>query len=334
MRILITASFHEDGIKLLRQHATIIHEDWRSSGQIYWGEELLHKLKEEKADAVIVEADAVTEEVIEGTSLKFIGCARDNPKEVDLDAATAKAVPVFYTPGRNADSVADLTILLMLAQARKLLQTDRLLKFGKVQIESAEEFAQIHDSLKGVELGRSTVGIIGLGQIGKRVAQRLQGFGARILFYDPLVNAEAGKAVGADKVELEPLMRQADFVTLHIPATPETFRMIGKEQLDWMKPTAHLINTARSAIIDEDALYEFIQEGRIAGAGLDVHSREPVSSDNRFLKFDNVTVTPHIGGNTSAVVYRQSMILAEDIDRFLRGETPKYLANPDVLKLL
>jgi len=143
-----------------------------------------------------------------------------------------------------------------------------------------------------------------------------------------------GKEVGAEKVELEPLMRQADFVTLHTRATPETFRMIGQEQLSWMKPTAHLINTARSAIIDEDALFEALQEGRLAGAGLDVFSREPVDSNNRFLALDNVTVTPHIGGNTSDVVYRQSMILAADIDRFLKGEIPKYLANPEVLKSL
>ena len=332
MRILITASFHEDGLKILRQHAKVIHEDWRTSGHVYWGEELLEKLKTVKADAVIVEADAVTEEVVEGISLKFIGSARDHPKEVDVDSATAHGVPVFYAPGRNADSVADLTVLLMLAQARKLIATDRLYKSGKVTIESAEDFTKLHDSLKGQELGRSTVGMIGLDQIGLRVAKRLQGFGTRILFYDPHVKTKQGKMVNAEKVELETLMRESDFVTIHTRASPETFRMIGEEQLAWMKPTAHLINTARSAIINEKALFEAIQTGRIAGAGLDVHSREPVSSNNRFLQFDNVTVTPHIGGNTLDVIYRQSLILALDIDRFLKGETPKYLANPEVLK--
>ncbi|MFX1564840.1 MAG: NAD(P)-dependent oxidoreductase [Promethearchaeota archaeon] len=332
MRIFITASFHEDGLDLLRKHGTIVHEDWRSTGQVLWGEDLLEKLKAVKADAAIVEADAVTEEVFEGISLKFIGSARDNPKEVDLEAATAHGVPVFYAPGRNADSVADLTILLILAQARKLIRTDRLLKSGAVSIDSAEGFTAFHDSLKGRELGRSTVGIVGLGQIGIRVAKRLQGFGCRVLFTDPHITATQGRKVNAEKVELKTLMRESDFVTLHTRATPKTFRMIGKEQLAWMKPSAHLINTARSAIIDEDALFEAIQAGIIAGAGLDVHSREPVGSGNRFLQFDNVTVTPHIGGNTEDVVYRQSMILAEDIDRFLGGETPKYLANPDVLK--
>ncbi len=332
MRILITASFHEEGLKLVRQHAQIVHEDWRSRGRVYWGEELLTKLKEVEADAVIVEADAVTAEVMANLQLRFIGCARDDPKEIDVEAATAAGIPVFYTPGRNADSVADLTILLMLSQARKLIRTDRLLKSGNVEIESAEAFTKLLDSLKGQELGRSTVGIIGLGQIGHRVAKRLQGFGTRILFYDPNISANEGRKLNAEKVELEPLMRESDFVTLHTRATPETFRMIGKEQLAWMKPTAHLINTARSAIIDEDALFEAVESSTIAGAGLDVHSREPVGSNNRFLQFDNVTVTPHIGGNTIDVVYRQSMILAMDIDRFLKGETPKYLANPDVLK--
>jgi autoinducer 2 (AI-2) kinase len=333
MRILITASFHEEGLNILRQHGTVLHEDWRTSGHVYWGEELLEKLKAVKADAAIVEADAVTEEVFEGLPLKFVGCARDSPKEVDIDSASSHGVPVFYAPGRNAESVADLTILLMLAQARKLIATDRLLKTGEVAIDSAEDFTKLHDSLKGQELGRSTVGIIGLGQIGVRVAERLQGFGSRVIFSDPHVSAKQGKTVNAVKVELETLMRESDFVTLHTRATPETFRMIGKEQLAWMKPSAHLINTARSAIIDEDALFEAIQSRIIAGAGLDVHSREPVGSDNRFLQFDNVTVTPHIGGNTQDVVYRPSMILASDIDRFLKGETPKYLANPEVLKL-
>ncbi len=334
MRIFITASFHEDGLKVLQKHATVLYEDWRSTRCVYWGEELLKKIKDVNADAVIVEVDALTEEVFEGVTLKFIGCARDSPKEIDINAATKHHVPVFYTPGRNADSVAELAILLILAQARKLIKTDRLLKTGMIEINSAEDFAQLHDSLKGTELGRSTVGIIGLGQIGSLVAQRLRGFGTRILFYDPNVTKKKGKTVGAEKTDLETLIRNSDFISIHARATPETFRMIGKEQLSWMKPTAHLINTARSAIIDEDALYEAIENGALAGAALDVHTREPVGSNNRFLQFDNVTVTPHIGGNTTDVIYRQSMILALDIERFLNGETPKYLANPEVLKSL
>ncbi len=332
MRILITASFHEAGLTILRKHADIIYEDWRQTGRVYWGEELLEKLGEVKADAVIVEADAVTDDVIDAMDLEFIGCARDSPKEIDVEAATAKRVPVFYAPGRNADSVADMTILLMLAQARKLVQIDRMLKTGDVHVDDAEQLAKMQKSLQGVELGRSTVGIVGLGQIGSRVAMRLRGFGARIIYYDPHVAPERGKELGAESVDLKTLLSTADFVTLHIRATPETFRMIGEEQLSWMKPTAHLINTARSAIIHEDSLFKAIQKGTIAGAGLDVHSREPVGSDNRFLPFDNVTVTPHIGGNTSDVVYRQSLILAEDIDRFQKGEVPHHLANPEVLK--
>ena len=334
MRLLITASFHEEGLQLLRPHATINHEDWQITGRVYWGEELLEKITETQANAIIVEADAVTEEVFEGTSLKFVGCARDTPKEIDVEAATAHGVPVFTAPGRNAESVADLTILLMLAQARKLIQTERLLKSGRVHIENTEDFTKLLESLRGFELSRSTVGIIGLGQIGSRVVKRLQGFGTRVLFFDPFLEAEKGKEIGAEKVDLDTLLRTSDFVSIHTRATPETFRMIGKEQLRYMKPTAHLINTARSAIVDEDALFEALKTGQIAGAGLDVHSREPVDSNNRFLALDNVTVTPHIGGNTFDVIYRQSMILATDITLFLQGETPKYLANPEVLKTI
>lgn len=332
MRILITASFHDDALAILRNLADVIYEDWRSTGRVYWGEELLEKIRQEKADAIIVEADAVTDEVVDAIRLQFIGCARNTPKEIDIKAATSKGIPVFFAPGRNTDSVAELTILLILAQARKLIQTDRILKSGTVHIDEARKFAEFHDSLKGVELKQSMVGIVGLGQIGYRVAQLLRGFGTRVIYYDPYVDEGRGKEVGAESVDLETLMRSADFISIHTRATPDTFRMIGKEQLSWMKATAHLINTARSAIIDEDALYEVIKNGIIAGAGLDVHSREPVGSDNRFLEFDNVTVTPHVGGNTEDVVFRQSMMIAQDIERYVKGETPKYLANPEVLK--
>jgi len=331
-RILVTASFHEQGLAVLREYADVVYEDWRATKRVYWGGELLQKIKQAKANAVVVEADAVTDEVIDGTPLKFIGCARDAPNEIDVDAATRRKVPVFYAPGRNAESVADLTILLMLAQARKLVAIDRALKSGNVRVDDAAGLAKMQESLQGFELGPHTIGIIGLGQIGSRVAERLRGFGARVIYYDPNVKAEQGKKVGAESVDLKTLLKTADIVTLHTRATSETFHMIGQEQLSWMKPMAHLINTARSAIVDEDALYKALKAKAIAGAGLDVHSREPVGSDNRFLEFDNVTVTPHIGGNTSDVVYRQSLILASTIEQFLTGKPVKNVVNPEVLK--
>jgi autoinducer 2 (AI-2) kinase len=330
-RILITASFHEQGLSILRKYADIVYEDWRMTKRVYWGAELREKIKQVKANAIIVEADAVTEEVVDGLPLKFIGCARDAPNEIDVEAATRRKVPVFYAPGRNAEAVADLTILLILAQARKLVAIDRALKSGSVQVDDVAQLAEMQESLQGFELGPRTIGIVGLGQIGSRVAERLRGFGARVVYYDPNVNPAQGKKVGAEAVDLKTLLSTADIVTLHTRATPETFRMIGAEQLSWMKPTAHLINTARSAIIDEDALYKALKTKTIAGAGLDVHSREPVGSDNRFLEFENVTVTPHIGGNTRDVVYRQSLILASSIEQFLTGKPVKNVVNPEVL---
>jgi phosphoglycerate dehydrogenase-like enzyme len=331
-RILVTASFHEEGLAILRKYAHIVYEDWRLTKRVYWGTELLEKIKQAKANAVVVEADAVTDEVIDGVPLRFIGCTRDAPNEIDVETATRRRVPVFYAPGRNAESVADLTILLMLAQARKLVTIDRALKSGKMRIDDAAGLAKMQESLQGFELGPHTVGIVGLGQIGSRVAERLRGFGTKVIYYDPNVKPEQGKKVGAEAVDLKTLLSTADVVTLHVRATPETFHMIGQEQLSWMKPTAHLINTARSAIIDGDALYQALKTRTIAGAGLDVHSREPVGSDNRFLEFDNVTVTPHIGGNTSDVVYRQSLILASAIEQFFTGKPIKNIVNPEVLK--
>lgn len=334
LKILITAPFHESGLKKLREHCEVIYESWRDTGKIYFDEdELIKKLNENKVDIFITEADEVDAWVIDKTNLKLIASTRGTPVNVDGDAAYEKNIPVIHTPHRNADAVADLTIAMMLTQARKMIEIDRLLKsggFNTAELESEEDFAEFYNRFRGVELSGLTIGIIGFGAIGSRVAQRLhKGFGSKILYFDPYV-PEDNKIVldtKGKRVSLEKLMKESDMITIHTPPVEETEELVNAEMFSLMKSTAHFFNLARSYCIDEDALYNAIKEKRIAGAGLDVFDEEPVDSENRFLEFDNVTVMPHFGGNTVDVVRHQTKMITQDILNFLQSKPLKNIWN-------
>jgi D-3-phosphoglycerate dehydrogenase len=327
MKILITAPFHESGIKRLEEHVEVIYENWRDTGKIYFDEdELIKKIKDEKIDCIITEADEIDICVIEATDLKLIASTRGTPVNIDEEAASERNIPVLYTPHRNADAVADLTVAMILSQARKMIEIDRFLRSGEyntAELENEEDFAKFYNRFQGVELGGLTIGIIGFGAIGQRVARRLNnGFGSNILYYDPYVSEEHPIVIetNAKNVSLEVLMKTSDMVTIHTPPVEETEELIDARMFALMKPTAHFFNLSRSYCINEDALYEAIKNRRIAGAGLDVFDEEPVDSENRFLEFDNVTVMPHFGGNTRDVVKHQSDMIVADVINFIEGK--------------
>jgi D-3-phosphoglycerate dehydrogenase len=336
MRILVTAPFHQEFIDRLKESAEIFYENWRDTGILEFdSSELTKRINEKNIDIIITEADEVDKEVIENTNLKLIASTRGTPVNVDRESASSKKIPILFTPHRNADAVADLTILLMLSQARKIIPLDRLLKTGKFDISDLEEeeFANFYNKYQGFELGNQTVGIIGFGAIGSKVAHRLfHGFGSKIVYYDPYIKENNPTVVStrAESLSLEELMKIADLITLHTPPVEETEELLGEKEFALMKPTAHFFNLARSFCIDEDALFTAIKEKRLAGAGLDVFDQEPVDSDNRFLEFDNVTVTPHIGGNTKDVIYHQSKIITEDVTNFLEGKKLVNIWNSEI----
>lgn len=332
MKVLITAPFSESGLKLLEDAGLEVqHESWLETGKLYLGDKLLPVIKDGGYDIVIVEGDEVKEEVIEESDLKIIASARDNPNNVSISAATAKNIPVIGAPGRNTIAVAELTITLMLSQARRIVTADRLLK-NDFMVDDYSDFARMYMTTTGFELHGRTVGIIGLGKIGHEVAKRLQAFGVEILVFDPYVFQEKLNEVDAKQVSLEELLRNSDIVTVHCPPTDETKGMLGAEQFGMMKKSAIFINTARASITDEHALRQALESGSIAGAGLDVFSMEPVDCDNEFLELENVIVTPHIGGNTVDTIERQSMMIARDIRAILNGDRPENVLNPEVLK--
>ena len=330
MRAFITASFHPAARARLERHMEVAHEDWRVRQAIYFdGSTFAERIRQLGADVLIVEADLVHAEVLESCPLRMIGCCRGDPVNIDLELATRKGIPVFHTPGRNADAVADITLAFMLMLARHLPQVAETFRGAGLAFERAGDFLEMYNRFTGVELGGQTVGLVALGAVGREVAARLRAFKARVLAYDPYVRQPPE---GVELTGLEELLRASDFVSLHAPVTAETQNLVSRERLALMKPSAYFINTARAALTDEDALYEMLVAGRLAGAALDVLHNEPLQGDNRFLSLPNVIVTPHLGGATHDVVRHQSDIVVDAIESYLRGERPRWIANPEVLE--
>jgi len=189
---------------------------------------------------------------------------------------------------------------------------------------------RVYYMLQGTELWDKTVGIIGYGAIGRGVAARLKPFGCRIVAYDPYQPAKVFAEGGVRQADLETLLRESDIITVHAVVTPETTGMLGAAQFALMKPTAYFVNVARAAMTDEAALAEALREKRIAGAALDVFSKEPPPLDHPLLQLDNVIALPHIGGNTIEVSIHQTRIAVPDLERLFGGERPRYMQNPEV----
>jgi D-3-phosphoglycerate dehydrogenase len=328
MRALITASFDPTALARLERHMGVVHEDWKSRHHIWFdGAAFATHIAEVGADVLIVEADLVHAEVLDSVPLTMIGVCRGEPVNVDLELATKKGIPVFHTPGRNADAVADITLGFMLMLARHLPAIEHTNRGGGARAEQPADYLQLYTRFTGVELGGLTVGLVGLGAVGREVAARLRGFRSRVLACDPYATEVPD---GVARVDLETLLRESDVVSLHAPVTTETQGLLSAERLALMKPTAVLINTARAALTDENALYELLRTGRLAGAALDVLSDEPLQPGHRFLGLPNVICTPHIGGATVDVTRHQSDMVVDAIEHHLRGERPRWVANPAV----
>lgn len=271
------------------------------------------------SEAMILALEPINDEVLDDfPKLKIIaryGVGYDN---VDVNACTRRGIYVTYTPGILSHAVAELTIGLMLCLSRALIEAD---KYVRTEWASPRRFR-----LKmGIDLYGKTLGIIGLGRIGYEVAVRARSFGMKVIYYDVERKYEAEKTLGVQYVDLETLLRESDFVSIHVPLTPQTRRLIGEKELRMMKPTAYLINTSRGAVVDEEALCRALKEGWIAGAGLDVFVKEPLPLDSPLIDMKNVVLSPHIG--TYTVETRRSMALMciENVRAALMGMVPPNL---------
>ena len=333
MKAFLTASFGAPSLARLERIMPVHVEDWRVTKSLFFdGAEFARRIREEGCDVVIVEADLVHREVIEGTELRMIGVCRGDPLNIDVALATERGIPVFHTPARNADAVADLTLCFMLAIARHVRQAVDFVRGKDTPWSGTGDYLKMYEAMHGVELGGRTVGIVGFGAIGRRVARRVQAFGSDVVAFDPHLPDSVFTEAGVRRETLDGVMAAADFLTVHVPDVPETRGLIGAEQIALLKPGAYFVNTARAAAVAEEPLYEALASGRIRAAAFDVMWNEPVQPDDRFVKLDNVIVTPHIGGATFDVIAHQGQMVCDSIEAWLAGRRPPWIANPAVFR--
>jgi D-3-phosphoglycerate dehydrogenase len=313
-KILVSNPLAEEGLELLRREAEVEVKTDLTPTQLV---EAIGQY-----DAIVVRSGTkVTAEVIEaGQRLRVIGRAGVGVDNIDVEKATERGIIVVNAPTPTVVAVAEHTMALLLATARHVPRADASLRAGK----------WLKKQLKGTTVAGKVLGIVGLGRIGTAVAKRAGAFDMEIMAYDPYLTREQIEGRGATPVSsLEKLLRQSDFVSLHVTLTSETRGMIGIRELDMMKPTARLINCDRGAVVDEEALLKALEEGKLAAAGLDCFCEEP-ATDNPLCCHEKVVATPHIAASTVEAQREVSREVAWQVLIALRGNRPQHLVNPKV----
>lgn len=310
-RVLVTEKIAEGGLERLRSagHEVDVRLDLDEAG-------LLDAVA--GADALIIRsATTVTPAVLEaGSDLVVVGRAGIGLDNVDVEEATRRGVMVVNAPQSNVLSAAEHTMALLLAQARNVPQAGAALKEGRWERSRWE----------GVELSDKVLGIVGLGRIGRLVAQRALAFGMKLVAYDPFVSAERARQISVELVDLDELAAHADFITVHVAKTPETVGLLGKELFAKAKPGVRVINVARGGIVDEEALAEAVRDGTVAGAALDVFATEP-TTESPLFELDEVVVTPHLGASTREAQDKAGDTIAEQVGLALAGEFVPFAVN-------
>jgi D-3-phosphoglycerate dehydrogenase len=345
-KAVVTMSISKDQMDRLQSRCEVIHTGWGKRGRRLSEKELSAILG--NVNILLVGYEKVTAQVIEkAKKLQLIGCSRSNPVNVDVVAATLRGIPVIHAPGRNANAAAEFTIGLMLTLARNIARGDRALRSDRYLGNASDSFAGAdtdsditwdldgdspYKQLRGFELRNHTLGLIGLGAVATRVTELVQAFGMKVLTFTPKSDSEIASHLGIQRVGLEELLRQSDFISVHCKVTDETRGLLDHYAFSLTKPTAYLINTARAVVVDQEALIEALNNHRIAGAALDVFWYEPLPSNHPFLKMENVILTPHLGGATVEVPELHSKMIIDDVFFWMEGKLPLNVFNPGVLK--
>ncbi|WP_449279982.1 phosphoglycerate dehydrogenase [Leptodesmis sichuanensis] len=323
-KVLVSDPIDQAGIDILSQVAQVDVQTKLTP------EELIRVIPE--YDALMIRSGTqVTKEVIEaGTQLKIIGRAGVGVDNVDVPEATRKGIVVVNSPEGNTIAAAEHTLAMMLAMSRYIAEANQSVKSGKWD----------RKSFMGVEVYKKTLGIVGLGKIGAHVANVARAMGMKLLAYDPFISHERAEQLGCRLVELDILLQEADYITLHLPKTPETTNLINNDSIAKMKPTVRIINCARGGIVDEQAIAEALKQGKIAGAALDVFSKEPLEEDSVLRQLGKeLLLTPHLGASTEEAQINVAIDVAEQIRDVLLGLPARSAVNipglrPDLLEQL
>jgi len=324
-KVFVTRKLFDEAISLIEEYADV--EVYESEEEPAPYDLILEKVRDidgllclltDKIDARIIEA---------GERLKVISNYAVGYDNIDVEVATKRGIYVTNTPGVLTETTADLAWAILMAIARRVVEADKYVRAGRWVHAWGPKM------MLGSDVHGKTLGIVGLGRIGSAVARRAKGFNMRVIYYDVFRREDLERELGLEYKPLEELLKEADYVTLHVPLTKETYHLIGERELDLMKPTAYLINTSRGAVIDQKALYKALKERRIAGAALDVFEKEPIDPDDPLLELDNVVLTPHIGSASIETRKKMAMIAAENLVSVLRGVEPPNLVNPEVRRI-
>ena len=317
-KVLVNKPIHDDALKRLAQEVEVLTPFKAST------EEILELLPEVQGIILCAGMKMFANEMDLAKKIEVIGRHGVGLDIVDVNAATERSIPVVFTPYGPTESTAEHALMLMMATARRVVYLDRETRKGNFNIR---------DHVVGNELFEGKLGVVGFGHIGQRLAEMCQkALNMTVYVYDPFIDAREIEKHGAENCDsLIDLMEKADIVSLHIPSIASTRALINKEALVALGPKGYLINTSRGAVVDEAALIDALQNGIIAGAGLDVYEPEPPQVDNPLFALDNVVLTPHLASFTEQGRRRMGLMVAEDVLKMLRGETPTYCANFEVL---
>jgi len=324
-KVYVTRELPERGMKIIKERFDA--EVWPEYGPPP-KTEIIRKARDVDALVTLL-SDKIDAEVFDAApKLKIVAQMAVGFDNIDVAEATRRGIYVTNTPGVLTETTADFAWALLMAIARRVVEADRYVRSGQWKVSW-------HPSmLLGRDVYGATLGIVGAGRIGTAVARRAKGFNMKILYYDVVpMPPEIEKELDAKRVDLDTLLRESDFVSIHVPLIKETYHLINEEKLKLMKKTAYLINNSRGPVVDEKALYKALKEGWIAGAALDVFEQEPTPLDNPLLKLDNVVVAPHISSASYETRSRMAEMVAENLIAFFEGKTPPNLVNPDVVKV-
>ncbi|MBI5841237.1 MAG: D-glycerate dehydrogenase [Chloroflexi bacterium] len=315
--IFITRLIPDRGLALVKQH---FHPDVWSDEMPPSRAELLQRVRgvdgllcllTEKIDAELMDAA--------GPQLKVISSMSVGVDHIDVSAATARGIPVGNTPGVLTDATADMAFALLLAAARRVVEGEKYVREGKWKTWHPQ-------LLLGADFVGSTLGIVGFGRIGQAVAKRAKGFDVRVLFHDP----SAELLHGAQPVDLDTLLQESDFVSIHVPLTPETKHLVNASFLAKMKPSAILVNTSRGGVVDQTALYTALKSHKIFAAALDVTDPEPLPMDSPLLELENCLIVPHLGSASKHTREMMAYLAAENLIAGLKGEKLPNCVNPEI----
>ena len=323
MRALILAPFDERQLDRLTAEISVTHESWLDTLKLTDPDDLAFRVNSEDISILVVEADFVFEDTFDAApNLRLVGICRASTGQVDLDTATEYGVVVVNTPGRNARAVAEHAMSLIFSLARRIPTAHNYVMSGQWRHPVGG-----YVDLRGIEMAGRTLGIIGMGAVGRRLAEMGRALGMLVIGSDPYVTDPPD---GVLMVDLRAAVSNSDFISIHVPTNAQTTNLINSEIIESIRPSAFLVNCSDADVIDQAALVRALASGRIAGAAFDVFETHPIAPDNPLLQLDNVILTPHIGGATVETIKRHSKMMADDILRFVHGDRPVNLVNPEV----